>query len=131
MFGRPLRGLRRPQDAVDLNVEPVAGPVPCTVTVGSGVSLSLWCCGIASPRRRARNCAISLLAEVYAPDGPVEELFDLACHDAVRDHLLDHAVAAAHTRKPRPHGCRPCSPETAERTLRHLAARLTEEDTRP
>ncbi|MFI5982320.1 hypothetical protein ACIBEA_15725 [Streptomyces sp. NPDC051555] len=72
---------------------------------------------------------VSLLAEVYAPRGPVEELFDLTGPDAVRDHLLDHAVAAAYTRRPRPHGCRPYRPETAERTLRHLAARLTEDGT--
>ncbi|MER5384272.1 hypothetical protein ABT040_29040 [Streptomyces sp. NPDC002688] len=80
-------------------------------------------------RALADPLTVSLLAEVYAPRGPVEELFGLAGPDAVRDHLLDHAVAAAYTRKPRPPGCRPYSPETAERTLRHLAARLTEEDT--
>ncbi|MFB7784858.1 hypothetical protein ACFC1D_19365 [Streptomyces vinaceus] len=72
---------------------------------------------------------VSLLAETYAPDGPVEELFGLTGPDAVRNHLLDHAVEVAYTRRTRPHGCRPYPPETAERTLRHLAARLAEEDT--
>lgn len=73
---------------------------------------------------------VTLLKEVYAREGPVEELFAMAGPDAVRDHLLDHAVSAAYAKKKRPPGCRRYSPETAERTLRHLAARLTEEDTR-
>ncbi len=80
-------------------------------------------------RALADPLTVSLLAEVYAPHGPVEEVLGLADADAIRDHLLDHAVAAAYTRKPRPRGCRPYAPETAERTLRYLATRLTEEDT--
>ncbi|MFB7053538.1 hypothetical protein ACFCXT_10510 [Streptomyces vinaceus] len=80
-------------------------------------------------RALADPLTVSLLAETYAPDGPVEELFGLTGPDAVRNHLLDHAVEVAYTRRTRPHGCRPYPPETAERTLRHLAARLAEEDT--
>ncbi|MEU1402345.1 hypothetical protein ABZ471_08245 [Streptomyces sp. NPDC005728] len=76
--------------------------------------------------------AISLLRDVYPEDGPVDELLDadhFPAPRAVEDHLLDRAVTAAYT--PRPGQRRPpCSPETAERTLRYIAARLTEEGTR-
>ncbi|MCX5523747.1 hypothetical protein OG342_12855 [Streptomyces bobili] len=76
--------------------------------------------------------AIALLRDVYADDGPVGELLDTARFPtpaAVENHLLDHAVAAAYT--PRPGHPRPrYSPETAERTLRHIAARLTRDGSR-
>ncbi|MEU2059052.1 hypothetical protein [Streptomyces sp. NPDC013455] len=73
---------------------------------------------------------VSLLQETYGPHGPVEEVLDLHDADRIRDHLLDHAVTAAYTRKPRPNGCRPYSAAAAERTLRYLAVRLTEDGTR-
>ncbi|WP_328498695.1 hypothetical protein OHS59_42590 [Streptomyces sp. NBC_00414] len=76
--------------------------------------------------------AIALLRDVYDDTGPVDELLDTGRFPtprAIEDHLLDHAVAAAYTARPgRP---RPRhSPETAERALRHIAARLTEQGTR-
>ncbi|GGX67267.1 hypothetical protein [Streptomyces fructofermentans] len=76
--------------------------------------------------------AIGLLRDVYGDDDPVDELLDAGrfpTPGAVEDHLLDHAVAAAYT--PRPGRPRPRhSPETAERALRHIAARLTGQGTR-
>ncbi|UIX34968.1 hypothetical protein [Streptomyces sp. GQFP] len=76
--------------------------------------------------------AISLLRDVYGDSDPVDELLDPARFPtprAVEDHLLDHAVIAAYTARPgRP---RPRhSPEAADRALRHLAVRLTEQGTR-
>ncbi|MDC0768252.1 hypothetical protein [Streptomyces sp. HD] len=76
--------------------------------------------------------AIALLRDSYPEDGPVDELLDdtrFPDAHAIENHLLDHAVAAAYTPRsgqPRPRH----SPESAERTLRHLAARLTREGTR-
>ncbi|MCZ0989474.1 hypothetical protein O1M54_34400 [Streptomyces diastatochromogenes] len=72
--------------------------------------------------------AISLLRELGPDSGAVEEILGLRGSRAVEDRLLDHAVRAAYT--PRP-GCkRPrYSPEQAERTLRYIAERLTEEKT--
>ena len=76
--------------------------------------------------------AIGLLRDVYGDSDPVDELLDPARFPtprAVEDHLLDHAVTAAYTARPgRP---RPRhSPEAADRALRHLAVRLTEQGTR-
>ena len=76
--------------------------------------------------------AIGLLRDVYGDSDPVDELLDPARFPtprAVEDHLLDHAVTAAYTTRPgRP---RPRhSPEAADRALRHLAVRLTEQGTR-
>ncbi|MFF8968324.1 hypothetical protein [Streptomyces sp. NPDC014995] len=80
----------------------------------------------------ANPLAIALLRDVYRDDGPVDELLDRSrfrTAAAVENHLLDHAVTAAYT--PRPGHPRPrYSPETAERTLRHIAARLTRDGTR-
>ncbi|MEH0443683.1 hypothetical protein QA811_08370 [Streptomyces sp. B21-102] len=76
--------------------------------------------------------AIALLRDVYGDDDPVDELLDTARFPtarAVENHLLDHAVAAAYTRRPG-HPRPRYSARTAERTLRHIAARLTEEGTR-
>ncbi|MFE1882701.1 NACHT domain-containing protein [Streptomyces diastatochromogenes] len=72
--------------------------------------------------------ALSLLRELGPDSGTVEEILGLRGSRAVEDRLLDHAVRAAYT--PRP-GCkRPrYSPEQAERTLRYIAGRLTEENT--
>jgi hypothetical protein len=75
--------------------------------------------------------AISLLRDVYGDTDPVDELLDTGRFPTARsieDHLLDHAVTAAYTARPgRP---RPRhSPEAADRALRHLAVRLTEQDT--
>ncbi|WP_030186157.1 hypothetical protein [Streptomyces sp. NRRL S-813] len=76
--------------------------------------------------------AIALLWEAYGTDGPVEELLDRSRFPgprAVEDHLLDSAVTAAYT--PRPGYRRPRhSPEQAERTLRYIARRLSEDGTR-
>lgn len=76
--------------------------------------------------------AVGLLRDVYGDADPVDELLDPArfpTPGAVEDHLLDHAVVAAYTARPgRP---RPRhSPEAADRALRHLAVRLTEQGTR-
>ncbi|MCX4761619.1 hypothetical protein OG562_11635 [Streptomyces sp. NBC_01275] len=80
----------------------------------------------------ANPLAVALLRDVYADDGPVDELLDAArfpTPTAVENHLLDHAVAAAYS--PRPGLPRPrYSPETAERTLRFIAARLTQDGSR-
>ncbi|AVV42854.1 hypothetical protein PYK79_56050 [Streptomyces sp. ID05-04B] len=76
--------------------------------------------------------AIALLRDVYGDDDPVDELLDTARFPtarAVENHLLDHAVAAAYTRRPG-HPRPRYSARTAERTLRHIAARLTAEGTR-
>ncbi|WP_062649114.1 hypothetical protein [Streptomyces maremycinicus] len=73
--------------------------------------------------------AIALLRDVYGDDGPVDELLDTArfpTRAAVENHLLDHAVVAAYTRRPG-HPRPRCSARTAERTLRYLATRLTQE----
>ncbi|MEU9445962.1 hypothetical protein AB0D42_34860 [Streptomyces sp. NPDC048304] len=73
--------------------------------------------------------AIGLVRDVYREDDPVDELLDTARFPdsrTIEDHLLDHAVAAAYTPAywdPRPR----YSPETAERTLRFIAARLAQE----
>ncbi|WP_406435477.1 hypothetical protein OHB00_16035 [Streptomyces sp. NBC_00631] len=83
-------------------------------------------------RALASPLVVSLVRDAYSPDGPVDELLDTTRFPRpvdIEDHLLDHAVTAAYT--PRPGYRRPrYSPETAERTLRHIAVRLTEEGTR-
>lgn len=80
----------------------------------------------------ASPLAIALLRDVYPDDGPVDELLDsvrFPSPAAVENHLLDHAVVAAYT--PRPGHPRPrYSPETAERTLRHIARRLARDGSR-
>ncbi|KPI32157.1 hypothetical protein OV320_2333 [Actinobacteria bacterium OV320] len=76
--------------------------------------------------------AIALLRDVYGDDDPVDELLDTARFPnraAVENHLLDHAVVAAYTRRPG-HPRPRYSARTAERTLRYLAARLTQEGAR-
>ncbi|MFI5961429.1 hypothetical protein ACIA8J_04610 [Streptomyces asoensis] len=76
--------------------------------------------------------AIALLRDVYGDDDPVDELLDTARFPtpaAVENHLLDHAVAAAYTRRPGRRRPR-YSVRTAERTLRYVAVRLTREGTR-
>ncbi|MGW2912048.1 hypothetical protein ACWC9X_16555 [Streptomyces asoensis] len=76
--------------------------------------------------------AIALLRDVYSDDDPVDELLDTARFPtpaAVENHLLDHAVAAAYTRRPGRRRPR-YSVRTAERTLRYVAVRLTREGTR-
>ncbi|MEW2174823.1 hypothetical protein AB0890_00545 [Streptomyces sp. NPDC005406] len=77
---------------------------------------------------------ISLVHDVYGDDDPVDELLDTARFPRpldIENHLLDHVVTAAYTpRAGYPHRRPRHSPETAERTLRHLAARLNEEGTR-
>ncbi|MFI1509740.1 hypothetical protein [Streptomyces sp. NPDC020597] len=76
--------------------------------------------------------AIALLRDVYGDDDPVDELLDAArfpSASAIENHLLDHAVAAAYTRRPG-HPRPRYSVRTAERTLRYVAARLAEEGTR-
>ncbi|MDR6973567.1 hypothetical protein J2X68_000236 [Streptomyces sp. 3330] len=76
--------------------------------------------------------AVALLRDVYGDDDPVDELLDTARFPtpaAIENHLLDHAVAAAYTRRPG-HPRPRYSPETAERTLRHIARRLTRENSR-
>ncbi|MET8170710.1 hypothetical protein ABZT34_41900 [Streptomyces sp. NPDC005329] len=76
--------------------------------------------------------AIALLRDVYGDDDPVGELLDtdrFPTPAAVENHLLDHAVVAAYTRRPG-HPRPRYSAETAERALRYVAARLAQEGTR-
>ncbi|WP_405967126.1 hypothetical protein OG613_15035 [Streptomyces sp. NBC_00015] len=76
--------------------------------------------------------AVALLRDVYGDDDPVDELLDAArfpTRAAIENHLLDHAVVAAYTRRPG-HPRPRYSARTAERTLRYLAARLTQEGAR-
>ncbi|MFE7930311.1 hypothetical protein ACFU6S_16515 [Streptomyces sp. NPDC057456] len=80
----------------------------------------------------AAPLAIALLRDVYGDDDPVDELLDTARFPtaaAVENHLLDHAVVAAYTRRPG-HPRPRYSARTAERTLRYLAVRLTQEGAR-
>lgn len=75
---------------------------------------------------------LSLLRDVYGPEGPVDELLDTTRFptvDDIENHLLDQAINAAYT--PRPGNPRPrYNVETAQRTLRYLATQLTEHGTR-
>ncbi|MEU1190090.1 hypothetical protein [Streptomyces sp. NPDC005859] len=76
--------------------------------------------------------AIALLRDVYGDDDPVDELLDPArfpTPSAVENHLLDHAVVAAYTRRPG-HPRPRYSVRTAERTLRYIASQLSREGTR-
>lgn len=80
-------------------------------------------------RALAIPLAVTLLREVYTDAGPVDELLDdsrFATPGAIENHLLDHAVIAAYT--PRPGDCPRWSPETAERTLRYIARRLSRDN---
>jgi hypothetical protein len=74
---------------------------------------------------------LTLLRDVYGQTGPVDELLSTARFRTAADienHLLDHAITAAYT--PRPGHSRPrYSVATADRTLRYLATRLTEQHT--
>ncbi|MBK3575159.1 hypothetical protein JHN63_15330 [Streptomyces sp. MBT65] len=73
--------------------------------------------------------AITLVRDGYADDGPVDELLALPTPEALRDHLLDRAVAIAYARRDgHPHP--DWSPETAERTLRYIARHLTGQKSR-
>ncbi|MGW6684263.1 hypothetical protein ACWGBO_30950 [[Kitasatospora] papulosa] len=82
----------------------------------------------------SRPLWITLVHDVYGDDDPVDELLDTARFPRpldIENHLLDHVVTAAYTPRPAyPHRRPRHSPQTAERTLRHLAARLNEEGTR-
>ncbi|MER6345023.1 hypothetical protein ACWC10_06405 [Streptomyces sp. NPDC001595] len=83
-----------------------------------------------SPLARALSSplAISLLHEQRSDIPMVEEILRLRHAAAIENRLLDHAVRFAYT--PRKGGkSPPCSPEQAERTLRYIAARLSEEET--
>ncbi|WP_020126869.1 hypothetical protein [Streptomyces sp. 303MFCol5.2] len=76
--------------------------------------------------------AIALLRDVYGDDDPVDELLDTSRFPtavAIENHLLDHAVVAAYTRRPG-HPRPRYSPEAAERTLRYIAGHLTQENSR-
>ncbi|MFF2205065.1 hypothetical protein [Streptomyces sp. NPDC058145] len=83
-------------------------------------------------RALAKPLTITLVRDIYADDGPVDELLDSARFDTsseVENHLLDHAVTAAYTPRagtPAPRW----SAETAERTLRFVARRLAGEGDR-
>ncbi|MFF4208070.1 hypothetical protein ACFYZE_01640 [Streptomyces sp. NPDC001796] len=120
----------RPEDAAAYLLDPLPSPPP---SAWRAVTRHI----VAEPdsavaRALSNPLAIGLLRDVYPDDGPVDELLDetrFPSPRAVEDHLLDHAVIAAYT--PRPGHPRPRhSPETAERTLRYLATRLSEDGTR-
>ncbi|MGA5118194.1 hypothetical protein [Streptomyces pseudogriseolus] len=85
-------------------------------------------------RTLSRPLWITLLHDVYGDDDSVDELLDTVRFPHpldIENHLLDHVVTAAYTpRHGYPHRHARHSPETAERTLRHLATRLSEEGTR-
>ncbi|MFD3976038.1 hypothetical protein [Streptomyces cyaneofuscatus] len=119
----------RPEDAADFLLDPLPEPAPKPwrtvadrlVTEPKGVLAR----ALSSP------LAVGLVREVYAEDGPVDELLDTTRFPhprAIEDHLLDHAVTAAYT--PRSGYRHPDhTPEEAERALRHIATQLTAENT--
>ncbi|MGW5723923.1 NACHT domain-containing protein [Amycolatopsis sp. NPDC003865] len=75
---------------------------------------------------------VSLVHDVYAPDGQVGELLDRSrfpTADAITAHLLDQAVSAAY--RPRPGQTQPrYSADSAYQTLAYIAHRLNQADTR-
>ncbi|MFI1731754.1 hypothetical protein ACH40E_21585 [Streptomyces acidicola] len=87
--------------------------------------------GSAVAQALTRPLEIALVRDVYADNDPVDELLDdtrFPTRRSIEDHLLDHLVTAVYS--PKAGKQRPRhSPETAERTLRFLAARLTDEGT--
>ncbi|MFG3430375.1 hypothetical protein [Streptomyces californicus] len=119
----------RPEDAADFLLDPLPEPAPKPWrTVADRL--------VAEPkgvlaRALSSPLAVSLVREVYAEVGPVDELLDTTRFPhprAIEDHLLDHAITAAYTPRsgyPRPDH----TPEEAERTLRHIATQLTAENT--
>ena len=125
----------KPADAATYLLQPLVNPPP---TPWKTISDHLT--GVANDRRRTSALSdalstplgLSLLRDVYGPTGPVDELLDASRFPIAADienHLLDHAITAAYT--PRPgHPTPGYSVATAERTLRYLAARLTEHSTR-
>ena len=79
----------------------------------------------------ATPLTLSLLRDVYGPAGPVEELLDESRFRSAADienHVLDQAIPAAYACRPG-HPAPPYSAAVAERTLRYLATRLTEQHT--
>lgn len=118
----------RPDDAAEYLLDSLDGPAPAA-----------WQEVVGHLRHEPESAlaqaltdplTVRQLRETYGRHGPVQDVLHLDDADKIRDHLLDHAVTAAYTMKPRPQGCRPYSPQMAERTLRYLAVRLTEEDAR-
>ncbi|MEU9925242.1 hypothetical protein AB0H51_28850 [Streptomyces griseoluteus] len=76
----------------------------------------------------ARPLTLGLLGEQHSDTALVEEILDLDEAGKITQRLLDRAVTFAYTR--RKGGERPrYSPEQAERTLRYIARRLTDDDT--
>ncbi|WP_329277574.1 hypothetical protein [Streptomyces sp. NBC_01451] len=120
----------RPADAAAYLLGPLPEPSPPAWELLARTLLDTPDSAVA--RALAGPLAVGLLRDVYGDADPVDELLDpvrFPTPRAVEDHLLDHAVTAAYTARPgRP---RPRhSPEAADRALRHLAVRLTEQGTR-
>jgi hypothetical protein len=123
-----------PVDAAAYLLQPLVDPPPAPWQ-----TISDHLAGSAHRDRRAdavskaltNPLALSLLRDVYGPTGRVDELLDTSRFPTaarIENHLLDQAVTAAYT--PRPGQPRPrYSVATAHRTLRFLAARLTEHHT--
>ncbi|MGW2643623.1 hypothetical protein ACWC2T_01650 [Streptomyces sp. NPDC001393] len=122
----------RPADAADYLLRPLPDPPPRAWRAISDHLLDGTSAGRPVARALTSPLAVALLRDAYADDGPVDELLDATRFPgprAVEDHLLDRAVTAAYTARPgypRPR----YTPQTAERTLRFIARRLTREGTR-
>jgi hypothetical protein len=124
----------KPADAATYLLQPLVSPPPAPWK-----TISDHLAGVAGDCRRtsalsealSTPLALSLLRDVYGPASPVDELLDAARFPTAADienHLLDHAITAAYT--PRPGRPVPrYTVATAERTLRYLAARLSEHGT--
>lgn len=124
----------KPTDAARYLLQPLVDRPPAPWQI-----ISDHLTGLAGDRRRtsalsdalSTPLALSLLRDVYGPADPVDEFLDIERFPtaaAIENHLLDHAITAAYT--PRPGRPAPrYTVATAERTLRYLASRLTEQHT--
>lgn len=116
----------RPADAVDYLLGQMEDPPPAWQDLARRLLKERK-----SPLAKAltRPLAISLLHEQRSDIAMVEEILRLRNSAAIENRLLDHAVRFAYTHRK---GCRrpDYSPEQAERTLRYIAERLTEQRTR-
>lgn len=122
----------RPADAAGYLLRPLPDPPPPAWRALTGHLLDPGSADSPVTRALSSPLSIALLRDAHPDDGPVDRLMDTARFpepDAIEDHLLDVAIAAAYT--PRPGYPRPrYTAETAERTLRLIASALTLQRTR-